>query len=113
MSARRRQVTRCSAAALSPWPCSSTLADGPRCRARADAYADGAKAAAAARRCPAAGTSYDYEWDAAETGHKDRAWSGRAFVHQDVAAKDATPLLVFLHGLNRELIKNRCDGRRK
>ncbi|HEY4121608.1 MAG TPA: hypothetical protein VGM56_27270 [Byssovorax sp.] len=59
---------------------------------------------------PLPGATVDFEYDAAETGHKDRAWSGRAFVHQDVSAKEATPLLVFIPGMNTERIKYRWIG---
>src|SRR5262249_33842103 len=56
------------------------------------------------------GNTIDYEYDAAETGKKDRAWSGRAFVHQDLAAAKEAPLFVFIHGMNAERIKYRWMG---
>lgn len=61
---------------------------------------------------PFPGTSYDYAWDGRDAGHPERAWLGRAYVPPEVAA-DASrpvPLLVFLHGLNRELIPFRWMG---
>jgi hypothetical protein len=61
---------------------------------------------------PTTGTTYEYPWDGRDIGHPERAWTGRAYVHPDVAAepKKPVPLIVFIHGLNRELIKNRWMG---
>lgn len=61
---------------------------------------------------PLDGTSYDYAYDGKDVGHSERAWLGRAFVHKKAAA-DATkplPLLVFVHGINSDLIKYRWNG---
>jgi hypothetical protein len=61
---------------------------------------------------PFPGTSYDYAWDGHDAGHPERAWLGRAYVPPEVAAepKRPVPILVFLHGLNRELIPYRWMG---
>jgi hypothetical protein len=82
---------------------------------------DAAPPAAKARRpdpgrpdlsAPLAGTTYDYAWDGAASGHPERSWLGRAYVPPEVAraASRPTPVLVFLHGLNRELIAYRWMG---
>jgi hypothetical protein len=61
---------------------------------------------------PLDGTTYDYGHDGRDIGHPERAWLGRAFVHRRAAAAPdkPLPLLVFIHGLNRERIKYRWMG---
>jgi hypothetical protein len=61
---------------------------------------------------PLDGTSYEYQYDGVDVGHKERAWLGRAFVHSSLATVPAkpAPILVFLHGMNTELIKYRWMG---
>ena len=61
---------------------------------------------------PLDGTTVDYAYDGKDIGHTERAWLGRAFVHKKAAAdpEKALPLLVFVHGLNTELIKYRWFG---
>jgi hypothetical protein len=57
------------------------------------------------------GESYDYHWDGKDIGHPERAWWGRAYVPPSVAAtEEHVPLVVFLHGLNKALIKYRWMG---
>ncbi len=61
---------------------------------------------------PLDGTTHDFTYDGKDVGHPERAWLGRAFVHKKAAA-DATkalPLVVFVHGINKELIKYRWMG---
>lgn len=61
---------------------------------------------------PLDGTTYDFTYDGKDVGHTERAWLGRSFVHKKAAADPAKalPLLVFVHGLNTELIKYRWMG---
>lgn len=61
---------------------------------------------------PLAGATYDYAWDGAAIGHPERSWLGRAYVPPAVARETSkpVPVLVFLHGLNRELIPYRWMG---
>lgn len=61
---------------------------------------------------PLDGTTYDYDYDAKETGHRERAWQGRAFLHTKAIGKpdEPKPILVFLHGLNTDKIKYRWMG---
>jgi hypothetical protein len=61
---------------------------------------------------PLDGTTVDYAYDGRDIGHPERAWLGRAFVHRLAATEPARPrpLLVFIHGLNRETIKYRWMG---
>lgn len=82
----------------------------------------GEKAAAAAKPAgkgkkpakppPLDGTTFDYAYDGKDVGHTERAWLGRAFVHKKAAVdpNKALPLLVFVHGINSELIKYRWNG---
>jgi len=60
------------------------------------------------------GTTTDYPYDGKDVGKPSLAWVGRAFVHdraQERAAQGATlPLVVFLHGLNKDLIPHRWMG---
>lgn len=61
---------------------------------------------------PLDGTTYDFTYDGKDVGHPERAWLGRAFVHKKAAAdpNKALPLVVFVHGINKELIKYRWMG---
>ncbi len=61
---------------------------------------------------PLEGNTIDFNYDAKETGHPERAYMGRAFVHKKAAQYQHTelPLIVFIHGLNREKIKYRWMG---
>lgn len=61
---------------------------------------------------PLDGTSYEYAYDGGGARHKERAWLGRAFVHGSIATvtEKPTPIVVFLHGMNTELIKHRWMG---
>jgi len=61
---------------------------------------------------PLDGTTYDYAYDGKDVGHTERAWLGRAFVHKKAAAdaSKALPLVVFVHGINSDLIKYRWMG---
>ncbi|MRG92338.1 hypothetical protein [Polyangium spumosum] len=61
---------------------------------------------------PLQGKTIDYAWDGKDIGHPERAWLGRAFVHQTALADASAkrPLLVFIHGLNKERIKYRWMG---
>ncbi|MBI4954906.1 MAG: hypothetical protein HY908_22985 [Myxococcales bacterium] len=58
---------------------------------------------------PLPGKSYDYAYDGADVQHPERAWLGRVFVHERVAAtpERPVPLLVFLHGTNKDLVPYR------
>lgn len=61
---------------------------------------------------PLDGTSYEYAYDGVDVGHKERAWLGRAFVHSSIATvtEKPAPIVVFLHGMNTDLIKYRWMG---
>jgi hypothetical protein len=94
----------------------AALALSPAMGAHADGKAQPAKGAPARGKKPAPppldGTTYDFTYDGKDVGHAERAWLGRSFVHKKAAA-DATkalPLLVFVHGINTELIKYRWMG---
>ncbi|MSP24575.1 MAG: hypothetical protein EXR75_05305 [Myxococcales bacterium] len=71
-----------------------------------------AAAAPARAEAPAlAGQTLDYRYDAKDIGHPERAWLGRAFVPNLAAtASGGMPLIVFMHGLNKALIKHRWMG---
>lgn len=57
------------------------------------------------------GRTYDYHYDGKADGHRERAWFGRAYLpKRAIGAEDPLPLVVFLHGLNKELIKHRWMG---
>ena len=57
------------------------------------------------------GKSYQYAYDGKDVGKPQRAWKGRAYVSPKAAKhKGALPLVVFLHGLNKELIEHRWMG---
>jgi hypothetical protein len=61
---------------------------------------------------PLDGVTYDYALDPKAAGKPARSWLGRAFVHRVAAAtpEKPLPLLVFIHGLNTELIRYRWMG---
>jgi len=61
---------------------------------------------------PLDGATYDYALDPRDAGGAERSYLGRAFVHRLAAADPARPrpLLVFLHGINAELIRYRWMG---
>ncbi len=73
-----------------------------------------AKPAAKPADKPLAGETIDYPYDGRDVGKPQRAWTGRAFVHERAkeraARGEALPLVVFLHGLNKELIPHRWMG---
>jgi hypothetical protein len=61
---------------------------------------------------PLDGETIDYAYDAKDINKPERAWLGRAFVPKKAAGAPDKPLpiLVFIHGLNTELIKHRWFG---
>lgn len=65
-----------------------------------------------AKPAPLAGQSYDFAYDGKDIGKPSRAYLGRAYVHPTVQAdaQKPRPLVVFIHGLNSDLIKNRWMG---
>jgi hypothetical protein len=77
--------------------------------ARADAPGKKAKDAPPP---PPEGTTLDFAWDGRDVGHPERAHFGRVFVPPRAAAdpKAPRPLVVYLHGMNRELVKYRFMG---
>jgi poly(3-hydroxybutyrate) depolymerase len=89
----------------------ATLLLGAALAAATPAEAE-APRAKAAKPAPLAGASYDYAYDGKDKGHPERAWLGRVHVPPAVATDPAKPrpLLVFLHGLNSELIQHRWFG---
>jgi len=54
------------------------------------------------------GTTIDYAWDGGE--QRNRAWYGRAYVPEGVDPDTPLPVIVFLHGLNKILVKHRWMG---
>lgn len=88
-------------ASLFAWPHAELRADSP------------AKASTSKSTPPPLnGITIDFSYDAKDIGKPERAYMGRAFVHQK-AAEDPNaerPFLVFIHGLNREKIKYRWMG---
>lgn len=59
------------------------------------------------------GRTIDFPYDGADVKNPKAAYMGRAFVHDRVLARGASakaPLVVFLHGLNKELIPHRWMG---
>lgn len=59
------------------------------------------------------GKTIDFAYDGADVKNPKAAYVGRAFVHDRVLARGASkkaPLVVFLHGLNKELIPHRWMG---
>lgn len=61
---------------------------------------------------PLDGATIDFAYDGRDVGHPERAYAGRVFVPARAAAdpKVPRPLLVYLHGMNRELVKYRFMG---
>lgn len=61
---------------------------------------------------PLDGATYDYALTPQAAGSADRSYLGRAFVHRLAAADPARPLplVVFIHGINPELIPYRWMG---
>lgn len=80
--------------------------------AQKTAHKSAAKNTKTTKKPPLAGATVDYAWDGKDIGHPERAWLGRAFVHDKAAQEPETkrPLVVFLHGLNTERIKYRWMG---
>ncbi len=91
------------AAAVAPGPFAPTPA-------RADAPAK--KARKQAPPPPLDGATIDFAYDGRDVGHPERAHFGRVFVPARAAAdpKAPRPLLVYLHGMNRDLVKYRFMG---
>jgi hypothetical protein len=59
------------------------------------------------------GRTIDFAYDGADVKDPKAAYVGRAFVHDRVLARGAAtkaPLVIFLHGLNKELIPHRWMG---
>jgi hypothetical protein len=57
------------------------------------------------------GVTIDFDYDGKEDGDRARAYSGRVFIHRSVfESTGAVPLVVFFHGLNRDLIPHRWMG---
>lgn len=57
------------------------------------------------------GDTLDFDYDGKDIGRPDRAWLGRAYLpHKSRGANKPLPLVVFLHGLNKELIPYRWMG---
>lgn len=54
------------------------------------------------------GTTVDYAWDGG--AHRNKGWYGRAYVPAGVKADQPVPVVVFLHGLNKLLVKHRWMG---
>ncbi len=70
-----------------------------------------ATARAAARGDSLPGLTLDFDDDGAGAGGRDRAYSGRIFVPERALDRtESLPLVVFFHGLNRELIPHRWMG---
>lgn len=91
----------------------AALALGAPGEVRADGKAAPVKAAGKGKKpAPLDGATVDYAYDGKDVGHPERAWLGRAFVHTKAGAdpNKALPLLVFVHGINKELIKYRWMG---
>jgi hypothetical protein len=60
---------------------------------------------------PLTGKTIDYPYDAKDVKDPSRAYTGRAFVpDRSLAEKGALPLVVFMHGLNKELLAHRWMG---
>lgn len=75
-----------------------------------EGYARGGRGDAAKRDDALAGETIDFEYDGADVKNKARAYTGRVFVHEQARGKADLPLVVFIHGLNRELIPHRWMG---
>ncbi len=54
------------------------------------------------------GDTIEYAYD--EPAHADLAWSARAYVAPEVRADRPVPLVIFLHGTNRQLVKHPWMG---
>jgi hypothetical protein len=100
-------------------PCRGALAGRARIAAIAIAASVSSPAAAeppqAGKHEPApaalSGETIDYPYDGKDIQHPERAWTGRAYLPTaSRKQKRALPLVVFLHGLNKELIPHRWMG---
>lgn len=70
-----------------------------------------AERAAAASEKALPGKTLDFPYDGADVKDVTRAYSARVFLHDRAMAHEGElPLVVFLHGLNRELIPHRWMG---
>jgi hypothetical protein len=57
------------------------------------------------------GKTVDYEYDASDLKNKTRAYTGRIFFHEKaLRSTKPLPLVIFMHGLNRDLIPHRWIG---
>ncbi len=57
------------------------------------------------------GTTIDFDYDGSDRRDRSRAYSGRIFLHRKVYEADGPlPLIVFFHGLNKDLIPHRWMG---
>ena len=86
--------------------------DSPRNGSAASKKAD---ASAASKKAPEPkplpGKTIDFAYDAKDVKVPSRAYMGRVFVHDRVVdGKKPMPLVVFIHGLNKALIKYRWMG---
>lgn len=102
-------------AALAKPPVKAASPARAKSKEKAPAKSKPKKTAEKKKKAPPApldGATIDYAYDGKDIGHAERAWLGRAFVHKKAAAdpEKALPLLVFVHGLNTELIKYRWMG---
>lgn len=105
-----RAVTVLLALGLAAAPAREGAAEGGKAGVAAGAKGRGKKPTPPA---PLEGTTYDFSYDGKDVGHPERAWLGRAFVHkkaQAAGSEKALPLVVFVHGINKELIKYRWMG---
>lgn len=61
---------------------------------------------------PLKGKTHDFHYDGKDVGHPERAYHARTFVPDKALGAPATarPVVVFIHGLNTELIKYRWAG---
>ncbi len=60
---------------------------------------------------PLPGKTIDFAYDAKDVKVPSRAYLGRVFVHDQVVdAKKPMPIVIFIHGLNKALIKYRWMG---
>lgn len=57
------------------------------------------------------GKTVDYEYDGSDVKSKSRAYTGRIFFHEKaLRSTKPVPLVIFMHGLNRDLIPHRWIG---
>jgi hypothetical protein len=85
-------------------------AEGDGVYADADAAPDAA-AAPAATPAKLPGKTYEFHYDGKDVRRPKLAWSARAYVTPEAAAAGKPlPLVVFLHGTNKKLIKYRWMG---